>query len=319
MSPVFRWDVTRPEQLGRLVDIEPPARPAYRVDPTPDFGVFVDEVRRCCARVIAAAGDSQLVFIGRSPESLFDYLCGAFAETPWARRLAMLNVSFRSCAGHWSSLDVSAQTAIAQQFRAVGVDPLGIVGSHRPIALIDLICNGDTFESLTTLLATWAAAAGIDARAMWRRLRIVGITRYYPPNIAPMPWKRLDWATRFRPRALKGISVPDWFWTYLGDDQLKVSRSNPSWCWADPSMTRPPREPERGAALRVASALYQRARTRGERDALVGDLVVLPSVRDVWCRTLVAELRAVTRPKRVERAFGSKWRVRSSSRGAVRR
>lgn len=313
MSPVFRWDITRPEQLGRLVDIEPPVQPAYRVDPTPDFGVFADEVRRCCARVIAAAGDSQLVFIGRSPESLFDYLSGAFAETRWARRLAMLNVSFRSCDGHWSDLDAAARTAIAEQFRSVGLNPLGIVSSRRPIALIDLICSGDTFERLTTLLATWAAAEGIDERAIWRRVRIVGITRYYPPDIAPTSWKRLEWAVRFRPRALEGISVPDWFWTYLGDDQLKVSRSNPSWCWADPSMTRPPREPERGAALRVASALYQRARGRAERDALIADLAEHAAMRHAWYRGVQAELRAVSRPKRVERAFGSKWRVRSSN------
>ena len=319
MPSVFRWNITRPEQLGRLVHIEAPVRPAYRVDPTPDFGAFVDAVRSCCARVIAAAGDSRLVFLGRSPESLYDYLSGAFAETSRASRLAMLNVSFRCCDGQWSNLERAARTAIAEQFRSVALDPLGIVTSHRPIALIDLICEGMTFGSLTTLLATWAAAEGVDERVMWRRLRIVGITRYYPPRIAPSPWKQLKWAARFRPRALKGISVPDWFWTYLGDDQLKVSRSNPSWCWADPSMTRPPREPERGAALRAASALYQRARMRAERDALVAALAELPSMREAWCRSLVGELRAATRPKRVERAFGSKWRVRSSNRSTVRR
>jgi len=312
MPPVFRWDITRPEQLGRLVDIEPPVCPAYRVDPTPDFDVFVDAVRNCCARVIAAAGDAQLLLLGRSPESLFDYLSGAFVGTSWTSRVTMLNVSFRNCDGHWSLLEPKVRAAIAEQFRAAGIDPLGIANSRRPIALIDLVCEGFTFESLTTLLATWASAEGVDDRAVWRRLRIVGITRYYPPSIAPTSWKRMKWATRFRPGALKGISIPDWFWTYLGDDQPKVSRSNPSSCWADPTMTRPPRESERGAALRAASALYQRARTWAERDALVASLAGLPSMRNAWCRTLMSEVRAASRPKRVERAFGSKWRVRRS-------
>src|SRR5690349_8053647 len=158
MPPVFRWDITRPEQLGRLVKIEAPLRPAHCVDPTPDFDVFVDAVRRCCARVIGAAGDSHLVFIGRSPESLYDYLAGAFAETSWVSRMASLNVSFRNCDGNWVALEPAARRAIAEQFRLAGARPLGIVGGHRPIALIDLICNGDTFESLTTLLATWGAA-----------------------------------------------------------------------------------------------------------------------------------------------------------------
>jgi hypothetical protein len=35
MPPVFRWDITRPEQLGGLVKIEAPVQPAHRVDPTP--------------------------------------------------------------------------------------------------------------------------------------------------------------------------------------------------------------------------------------------------------------------------------------------
>jgi hypothetical protein len=318
MPPVFRWDITRPEQLGRLVALEAPVQPACLADPTPDFDVFVDAVRSCCARVIAAAGDSQLVFIGRSPESLFDYLSGAFAETSWANRIELLHVSFRSCDGHWRGFDPAARAAVAELFRSAGVDPLGIVSSHRPIALIDLICSGDTFERLTTLLATWAAADGIDERAMWRRIRIVGITRSHAPYSVPSSWKQQDWAARFRPNARRGISVPDWFWTYLGDDQPKVSRSNPSWCWADPTMTQPPREPVRGAALRLASALHQRARRRGERDALIAAIAELPSVRHPWCRGLLAQLRSVTRPKRIERSFGSKWRVRSSRRNATR-
>jgi hypothetical protein len=319
MPPVFRWDITRPEQLGRLVKIEAPLPPAHRVDPTPDFDVFVDAVRRCCARVIAAAGDSRLVFIGRSPESLYDYLTGALAATLRRQRLAMLNVSFSRCDGHWSALEPASRMALVEQFCSLGVDPLGVVTGPQPVALIDLICNGGTFESLTTFLETWAEAEGVEARAMWRRLRIVGITRSYLPHRFPSSWKQQDWAARFRPRALTGISVPDWFWTYLGDNQPKVSRSNPSWCWADPSMTKPPRDPARGAALREASALYQRAQTRAERDALIAELAGLPCVRHSWCRGLLGELRAITRPKRVERAFGSKWRVRSANHRTMRR
>lgn len=319
MPPVFRWDITRPEQLGRLVRIDDPVVPAHLVDLTPQFDVLVDAVRSCCARVIAAAGNSRLVFIGRSPESLYDYLRGATAGTSWADRIAMLNVSFRRCDGNWSALEPAARESIAEQFRSVGVDPLGIVAARRPVALIDLVCNGDTFDSLTAFLETWAEVEGVDGRAMWRRLRVVGITRCYPPDLRATPWRRLAWTARFRPSALAGISIADWFWTYLGDNQPKVSRSNPSWCWADPTMANPPREPARGAALREASALYQRAQMRAERDALIAELASLPCVRHAWYRTLLGELRAITRPKRVERAFGSKWRVRSSNHRTMRR
>ena len=33
--------------------------------------------------MVASAGDGDLVFVGRSPESLYDYLGGILAETSW--------------------------------------------------------------------------------------------------------------------------------------------------------------------------------------------------------------------------------------------
>ena len=75
MHTVFRWNIARREQLGRLVAGEL----------APDLSYVIEEIRRCCARVIAMAGDSRLVFIGRSPENLHDYLTGALAETSWSR------------------------------------------------------------------------------------------------------------------------------------------------------------------------------------------------------------------------------------------
>ena len=47
----FRWDVTRRSQLGRLVEI----------GPAPMTQELLLELARCCARVLAFAGDSDLV------------------------------------------------------------------------------------------------------------------------------------------------------------------------------------------------------------------------------------------------------------------
>src|SRR3954452_19311282 len=64
----FRWDVTRRERLGRLID--GPAADSY--------AEFVPDLRACCARVVQAAarmagraGQADLLLVGRSPESLF--------------------------------------------------------------------------------------------------------------------------------------------------------------------------------------------------------------------------------------------------------
>lgn len=54
---------------------------------------FLRRLMDCTARVVAAAGDSDLVFVGRSPESLYDLLSGLFLDTSWQGRLTLLQFS----------------------------------------------------------------------------------------------------------------------------------------------------------------------------------------------------------------------------------
>jgi hypothetical protein len=304
MPNVFRWNISRREQLGRLPLDEP------------DFGYYsfervLPELRRCSARVLAMAGDSRLVFIGRSPESLYDYLTGALSGTSWADRSSILNLSLKTRGGVWDTMDAAARSAMCEQFRTVGVDPASIASSPKPTTFIDLIYAGETFEKLVQLLLAWAGEVGIDDRLMRRRVRIIGITERDETGAKGPRWKRTKWAAHFQPRDLKGVAVPGWFWGFLGDYQKKVSRSNPPSRWGDPEMARPPRESEHREALRGALAIHNAGRTRVERDALAAELSQQPSVRHVWCRVLAAELRAASRRKRVERSFGSKQHVRS--------
>jgi len=301
MPTVFRWNITRREQLGRLITGEP-----AELHPA-----MLDELRRCCARVIAMAGDARLVFIGRSPEHLYDYLTGALAHTSWADRLTLLNLSLKSSGPTWIEPDAAAYRVLRGQFAASGLEPRAIAMSARPIALVDLIYGGETFGKLADFLFEWAVDSGVGWRAVRRQLRIVGITERQRRGPKTWRWRTLDWAARFRPSALKGVSVPYWFWTHLGDSEKKVSRANPPARWTDPEMARPPRGPDFAEALRVAVSLHDAGRTRAERDALAAAISAQPAVRCPWCRVLAAELRAASRPKRVERVFASKQRVRS--------
>jgi hypothetical protein len=302
MPDVFRWDITRREQLGRLVLDD---------EPDPWFATILGEVRHCCARVIAMAGDARLVFLGRSPESLYDYLASALARTSWADRCTLLNISLKGSDCAWTDLGSAPREAFREQFRACDLDPAAIAASERPIALVDLIYGGETFGKLTALLFAWAATERVDDRALRRRLRIVGITERHDGSPKSWRWRRLDWAKQFPPRALKGVSIPPWFWSRLGDSEQKVSRSNPPARWADPEMARPPRGPQHAEGLRLAVALHNAGRSSAERDALAGTIAGQPAIRHRWCRTLVSELRSAARPRRIERSFGSKWRVRS--------
>src|SRR4051812_44737693 len=99
MIPVipFRWDVSCPEQLGTLLRA-PAAEPAPAGGAYPQF---VSDLRDCCAGVLAAACDARdaaepdLLFVGRSPESLHDYLRGVCFETSRRERFHMLAFSMR--------------------------------------------------------------------------------------------------------------------------------------------------------------------------------------------------------------------------------
>jgi len=279
----------------------------------------LEQIRRCAARVVAMAGDARLVFVGRSPEPIHDYLTGAFSGTSWSNRITLLNLSLKSSESRWNLLGKGTRDALCDHFCELGIDPASITTGARSVAFADVICEGDTFGALFDLLFAWAEAEGIDRRAVRRRLRVVGITSWDPGDPGPVAWKELEWAKAFRPASLKGVSVPSWFWTYLGDSPSKVSRRNPPERWADPEMARPPRDDKHLEGLRQAVALYEAGRSRAERDALAAAITEQPSIRYAWCRTLAAELRAASRPKRVERAFGSKWRVRSWNRAPLRR
>src|SRR5215475_5530050 len=76
----FRWNITNQRYLGSLVEGEQATT----------YDCFLNQLLECCARVLAFADDSDLIFVGRSPESIFDHLNGLLYDTSWSRRLELL-------------------------------------------------------------------------------------------------------------------------------------------------------------------------------------------------------------------------------------
>lgn len=283
----FRWDVRRREQLGRLLQAPPPDRPYWYI-PT-RFRDLLPEVRACSARVLARAGDARLVFVGRSPENLFDYLTGALADTPWADRCDLLSVSMQGVLG-W--VPAPALRALRYQFAALGLHPAAIAAAPRPVAFVDLVSSGGTFGELSVFLSRWARDEGVDAHAVRRRLRWVGITRR--TKNSPNTWRwfqRVDWARDYPRGALRGVSVDWWFWSWLGNHQDKTMRSNSYEHWGTENLAHPEHAPERLEALRVAYKIHEKARRRDERERFVAELVERPEMREPWLRSLVVALR----------------------------
>ena len=278
----FRWNLARREQLGRLVE-----------GPPPPVGSLLDDIRNCCARMIAQAGDSRLVFVGRSPESLYDYLSGALADTSWAERPGLLNLSMR----YESVEEIEAETpeavrAIQRQLAALGLSPGEIAASERPVAFIDLVLEGLTFGNLVGLLDHWTRREGVDLAAVRRRMRVIGITprRKNSPNTWRW-YQQVPWVQGFARSTLRSVSVSGELWTYLGDYQDKVARWNPPAQWGSELALTPPREKERIEALRLALAIHERGRERDERERFAAALAACPEMRNAWLRRLVLELR----------------------------
>lgn len=286
MAVPFRWDVTRREQLGRLV--------LHRtVETYPQFEV---DLLRCCARVIAMCDDADLVFVGRSPENLFDYLSGLFQDTSWRERVALFNFSWRR-----PLLRVSAEPEpvdlrpLHDHMRSLSLSPADLIHRERPVAFVDLVHSGGTLGQVAEIVLSWARGEQRDEPAVRRKMRFVGITERTKNSPNTWRWQqRRSWTSQFPARSIKNVSVPRRFWTYLGDIQHKVALSNPPWRWGDAMMRRPPRSHGNLDALALALHLYDQGCSDEHRGRLVTELVEGPGMRHAWVRTLVGELRGTT-------------------------
>ena len=282
MKP-FRWDVKKREQLGRLIEAEPKVI-------APDF---MAAIRQCAARVLAFAGDSNLVFVGRSPESIFDYLSGTLLETSWSERLCLANISIR-----FQSLKLIARdfpTALAttrEHFRAIRLSPDAIIRCERPVALVDLVASGSTFKNTSELLLSWATAEKADLNALRKKIRFVGITWRTKNSPKTFRWQQhARWLNDFPSGCVKNVSIPGWFWEYLGNNQKKVGWSNHPERWADPDVAKPPRQSSNIEALNFAVSLFDQARTAKERGAFADELRRQPQMTESWFRDVVSQTR----------------------------
>jgi hypothetical protein len=287
----FRWDVRRREQLGRLLDA-PEAPLPYWYPNRPAWDETLAEIRTCCARVVGRAGDARLVFIGRSPENLFDYLTGALADTAWADRCDLLNVSMPGVVQAGGEIPRVAVDAFRAQLRALELTPAQIASAPRPVALVDLVSRGGTFGSLADSLAVWAREVRVDVNAVRRRLRFVGLTPR--TKNSPNTWRwfqRVSWAGDFPRGALRGVSIPGWFWGHLGVYGEKMMPSNDCTRWGTEDLMRPVHDPETIGALRMALRIHEHARTRDERARFAAELVARDEMREPWLRSLVVGIR----------------------------
>ena len=274
-SRPFRWDFSRPEQL--------PAA-ARAAEPSATYAGFRHDLRHCVARTLRAAGDADWAFVGRSPESLMDYLAGATAGTPHARRVAWLNVSLK-----WDAVPLPRDRVrlLRGQLAGVGLDPFTLARRPRPVALIDLMYEGQTFALLCRALHEWTREARGDWPAVRRKLRVVGVQAR--PVARSLPGRFLESPAASLP--VRPVAVPYRLWTFLADEQPKCARGRPPQAWDDPDASRPPRGRDAASAANRALRLRRLAADPPERGRLVAALADEGALRQPFLRRLAHDLR----------------------------
>ncbi|WP_293912030.1 hypothetical protein [Deinococcus sp.] len=282
-SRPFRWTLSRPEGLVRRPD-SGPLTPLY----------LFSELRSCAARVVGAAGERDLIFLGRSPESLFDYLSGVLHGTAWEGRLDLLLYSNRGNRVDAIRRDhPGAIEAMRAQFTEAGLAPAQLLTRPRPVAIIDLVAEGGTFEGFSDFLEAWSAELGVNLRAWRSRLRFVGIVRQRKNSPNAFRWQQhAPWLDRYPPGTACNVSVPSPLWNYLGNTQMKVTPSNPPRLWGRSELLSPPRQEEHLEALQAAAQRYTSGTDLAERARFAALLSGQRSMRERWCRELVLALRA---------------------------
>lgn len=274
----FRWNIAKREQLGAVSP----------VDVSPEI---VRHLRRCCARIISFCGNADLVFVGRSPEVVFDFLSGLLGKTSWSNRLCLLNVSLRYHRMEKARRSSpGAITAIREQLASVSLAPAQVVLRERPVAFVDVVATSSTFENLWELLLKWTREVHADEIAVKNKIRFVGMT--VRTKNSPNTWRwqqQAEWIRQFPPRAIKNVSIPHQLCCFL--QTVQVSRSNPPDRWGDELMEEPPRGRGHSESLHFASALYELGSEKGQQREFISQLAKEPGVSFRWYRALMSELR----------------------------
>lgn len=280
----FRWNLTHRNHLGNLIKGER-AR---------GYQWLSEDLLLCCSRIIAFCDDSNLVFVGRSPESVFDYLSGLLFDSSWFERLELLHFSMRFREERQIRDEhPGAIKAMRDYLQQLGLHPETIATKDRPVAFIDLVASGDTFGRLITFLFNWSNGLEYDWEAVRRRIRLVGITEMKKPSPKTWRWQQHSkWISLLGKTAVRNVSISYGLWDYLGNYQQKVSQSYTPERWGDPALASPSYADDQLMALRLAFDLFESGRSKEKREEFAALLAKESAMKHDWFRKLVMDLRA---------------------------
>lgn len=213
----FRWDLVEPAALGGLLD----------GGTTPALW-FAPELSTCAGKVLARSASGDLVFVGRSLDSMFDLLSGALSDIEEAPTLTRMPLSF---AREWDGperrrFSVAERDVARSVLESSGVTPHRAARRSRPTTFVDVAYTGDTFRDLYLLIREWVE----DERAQWdvvrKKIRFLGVTSRTKTSPNTFRWAQHQaWTKDLPGRSVTSVSLDAWVWSYLGNQQPKLTRT----------------------------------------------------------------------------------------------
>lgn len=273
----FRWDLVTPDQLGSMLTgtIEP------------DLW-FRDQLVSCAGKVLARSGDGDLVFVGRSLDSMFDLLSGCFADLAAGQEVSRLPLSFQRLT---LTLSTQERDQARQLLAGLGLAPDALARRKRPVTFVDVVSRGSTFTELFGLLDDWIGETREPWAVIRRKLRFVGVTVRQKTSPNTFRWQQhAEWTRRLPASSVVNISLPYAAWSYFGDNQTKLTRTYRPDRWlaiADG----PNRDVRTRQALAEAVALVTYGRSTEGRAAVARAISGEPALSQPWLRSLVRRLR----------------------------
>lgn len=285
----FRWSLSRhggaaEARLGTLTASGGDAPAA------PGVPWHLGELTVCTGKVLARSHAADLCFVGRSLDSMYDLLTGALEDAGRPGGLRRLPLS-----GLRRGLDPHLRRRLREHLAAAGLEPYALARRRRPIALVDVVAGGGTFDTLHTELASWIAESREPWPVIRRKLRYVGVT--VRGTTSPHHWRwqqspeSAPWVRTLPAGHVANVSLPGPVWHWYGDYQPKLHGQFHAERWYDEDAGAPRYHKDLPVALGEALALVAAGRTREVRAGLVRTLAAEPAFADREVRALAGALR----------------------------
>lgn len=282
----FRWNIHKREQLGGLLEGE--------LAEVPDG--YLEELSVACAKVVAHAGNGQLVFLGRSPEHFFDYLSGTMSALDGSQQPILLQ--FSKAISRAESDDSVHQfteperASFQRYLEALAIDPATLQHGAQTVRFVDLVSTGQTFLVLLELLQAITDRQG----AAWSRVKdslgFVGLTARGKNSPNAYRWQQHDaWRASTKGVFVKNVSIPHWFYRHIGDQSDKVTTSYTRELWTRPNLLGGPPNQSMLKALRRSVHIYDLAASKEERTVFARHLAEQHAYREPWLRSLVKDIK----------------------------